>query len=464
MIKISHGLLALSILLMAACTPAPRTQQNSAQNSTLPTRALGLQDTLPPVRSFAGNPVISPTRSNREISNDFMDLAFRLESGRTLDRLTRFEGPVSVRVAGNIPASLPHDLQALLGRFRSEANIDIFMTNAASASITVEVIPRSALNAAVPHAACFVVPRVSSWEEFKTARTTPTVDWATVQRRDRVAVFIPSDVPPQEIRDCLHEEIAQALGPLNDLYRLPDSVFNDDNIHSVLTSFDMLILRAYYDPNLRNGMSRGEVAVRLKQILARLNPVGETRPTRHQNETTRDWINNIETALTSGSSDRRRRSAARQAINVATARNWSGPREGFAHYVSGRLNVGRNNDLAVSSFNQALAIYNQSSETRLHTAHVSVQMAAFALSSGEGEAVINLVDRAIPIAASHENAALLATLLMFKAEALDLIGQPDTAAAVRMDSLGWARYGFGSEATVRARLREIQALNPLKGT
>ena len=447
-------------MLMTACTPAPRTQQNSA----LPTRALGLQDALPPVRSFAGNPVISPTRSNREISNDFMDLAFRLESGRTLDRLTRFEGPISVRVTGNIPASLPQDLQVLLGRLRSEANIDIFTTNAASASITVVVIPRSVLNAAVPNAACFVVPRVSSWEEFKTVRTTPTVDWATLQRRDRVAVFIPSDVPPQEIRDCLHEEIAQALGPLNDLYRLSDSVFNDDNIHSVLTSFDMLILRAYYDPNLRNGMSRGEVAARLNQILARLNPAGEARPARRQNETTRDWINNIETALTDGSSDRRRRSAARQAINVATARNWSGPRGGFAHYVSGRLNAGRNNDLAVSSFNQALAIYNQSSETRLHTAHVSVQLAAFALSSGEGEAVINLVDRAIPIAATHENAALLATLLMFKAEALDLIGQHDTAAAVRMDSLGWARYGFGSDATVRARLSEIQSLNPLKGT
>jgi hypothetical protein len=65
-----------------------------------------------------------------------------------------------------------------------------------------------------------------------------------------VAVFIPSDVSPQEVRDCLHEEVAQALGPLNDLYRLPDSVFNDDNFHAVLTGFDMLILRTYYDAEL----------------------------------------------------------------------------------------------------------------------------------------------------------------------------------------------------------------------
>ena len=52
------------------------------------------------------------------------------------------------------------------------------------------------------------------------------------------------------MRDCLHEELAQALGPLNDLYRLPNTVFNDDNFHSVLTGFDMTILRATYAPGL----------------------------------------------------------------------------------------------------------------------------------------------------------------------------------------------------------------------
>jgi hypothetical protein len=31
---------------------------------------------------------------------------------------------------------------------------------------------------------------------------------------------------------------------------------------------------------------------------------------------------------------------------------------------------------------------------------------------------------------------------------------------VRLDSLGWARYGFGSEAEVGARLIEIAAIAP----
>lgn len=86
------------------------------------------------------------------------------------------------------------------------------------------------------------------------------------------------------------------------------------------------------------------------------------------------------------------------------------------------------------------------------------------MSAGAGQAVLNLVEAAMPVAAAHENAALLATLMMFKAESLEVLGRPDAARAVRMDSLGWARYGFGADVNVRARLREIASLNPLNRT
>jgi hypothetical protein len=64
------------------------------------------------------------------------------------------------------------------------------------AAITVEAIPRAVLSAAVPKAACFVVPRLTSWSEFKVARRTPQVDWTTLTRRDRAAIFVPADVAP----------------------------------------------------------------------------------------------------------------------------------------------------------------------------------------------------------------------------------------------------------------------------
>ena len=57
-----------------------------------------------------------------------------------------------------------------------------------------------------------------------------------------------------------------------------------------------------------------------------------------------------------------------------------------------------------------------------------------------------------------EAEALLATLMLVKAEALESAGDVAAARALRLDSLGWARYGFGAEAVVRARQAEIAAL------
>ena len=49
---------------------------------------------------------------------------------------------------------------------------------------------------------------------------------------------------------------------------------------------------------------------------------------------------------------------------------------------------------------------------------------------------------------------------MLRAEALELQGRPSEAATVRLDSLGWARYGFGADQAVRERLTEVAALPP----
>ena len=63
--------------------------------------------------------------------------------------------------------------------------------------------------------------------------------------------------------------------------------------------------------------------------------------------------------------------------------------------------------------------------------------------------------------ARHENAALLSTLQLLRAEALELQGRPREAQAVRLDSLGWARYGYGADWAVATRLAEVRTLTPL---
>ncbi|MEP4036005.1 DUF2927 domain-containing protein [Pseudophaeobacter sp.] len=74
---------------------------------------------------------------------------------------------------------------------------------------------------------------------------------------------------PDLVRDsCIHEEVAQGLGLLNDSPRARPSIFNDDDEFAYLTSHDELLLKMLYDPRLRTGMS-AEEARPIIRILAR---------------------------------------------------------------------------------------------------------------------------------------------------------------------------------------------------
>nr|WP_096786006.1 DUF2927 domain-containing protein [Rhodobacter sp. CZR27] len=416
-------------------------------------------DPLPDMKSFSTTSHRSQARPHAEVARDFLDLTFAMESGRALERMTRFEEPITVSMSGEVPATAPGDLARLLGRLRSEAGIDIRETGG-PAAVSIEFVTRQRMQALVPTAACFVVPRVSSFAEYRAERRNPQVDWATLAERERVSIFIPSDTSPQEVRDCLHEELAQAIGPLNDLYRLSDSVFNDDNFHTVLTGFDMLILRITYAPELRSGTTRAEAAKALPGLLARLDPQGRPGKAAPPAPTPRAWTEAIERALGPTGSDRTRREAAIRALHIAEDQGWQDARMAFSLFAVARLSMANEIATAVAAFIEAARIYRSLPGGEIQAAHIDMQMAAFALSSGQAAEAIILCNRSIPVVTRAENAALLATLLMIRAEALRLQGHAAEARASRLESLAWARYGFGDEVEVRARMSEIAALTP----
>ena len=418
---------------------------------------------LPPVKVFAAGQHSGPVRANNDLAIDFIELSFKLESGRELPVFTRFEGPITVTVIGDQPPSLQHDLTRLIGRLRTEARININQVRAPRANITINAVPRKEIRSLLPQVACFVAPNVSTLAEYRKARKTKKVNWSQLRSREQLAIFLPNDVSPQEVRDCLHEELAQALGPLNDLYRLPDSVFNDDNVHTVLTGFDMLMLRAYYAPQLHNGMSRGQVAATLPHILREINPQGELAAATFSTRTPIQWKRAIETALGPATQRGARRDAAAEALRIAEAMGWQDQRRAFAHYAMGRVLQHDRPQEAQQHYTAAKRYYAATPGTGLHQAYVATQLSAFAISQGQGSEALRLIAPHVETARMNENAALLSTLMLLRAEALDLENRPAEAEAVRLDSLGWARYGFGSDWAVRAKLREISQLNPLKG-
>lgn len=425
-----------------------------------PTRAVISDTSLPPIKTFRASAAGPTARANSDLARDFLDLSFALESGRSLPRLTRFEGPILVKVEGRETPTLRSDLTQLIDRLRREARIDIKLVREGSANIIIQSVAKKDIRRALPHAACFVVPNVKSLAEYRRARGAVRTDWAQLPKREKLAIFLPYDTSPQDTRDCLHEELAQAIGPLNDLYRLNDSVFNDDNFHAVLTGFDMLILRAYYDPALRNGMSRAEVATALPAILNRINPRGVNAPRNPQPSTDRQWINAIQSALGPNVPSNRRLNEAQRAINIAVNEGWNDHRRGFSHYAMGRLLQSTDGDLANQHYRVADRFFRRSAPNGPHRSIVAGQLAAYELAVGKPSEALRIIEANLDAARSYENAVQLASLLMLKSEALTALGRAQEAQAARVDSLGWARYGFGPEWAVRAKLREVASLNP----
>lgn len=405
-------------------------------------------------------------RSNQDIAQDFLDLTFALEGGDILPRLLKYDGPIRVALRSPGLSTYQPELDHLLNRLRREAGLDISQTfDTSAANIHIQAIPRETIRRAFPGAACFIVPGVTSWSEFRRPTGGPAqILWSAQEKLTRVAIFIPADSTPQDTRDCLHEEMAQALGPANDLYRIADTVFNDDNFHSILTPFDMLVLRTLYDDSLRVGMSRPEVAERLLGILNRINPAGRVAPTPRAPET-RVWKTAIEGALDRRRGRTSRLNAANRAISLANAMSPPDHRLGLALLTRGRIEARTSPRTAASAFDAAYRQFTrQFGSDDIRAAHVALHLALFALRDGRLEDAVSLARTHIPAARRAENAVVLSGLLAIEAEAFLAAGDLAAARRTRVESLTWARYAFGDEDGDIARAQaQIAAFNPKNG-
>jgi hypothetical protein len=78
--------------------------------SNTTSHAIIADSTFPPMKTIGAPRPPRPIKSNNDLALDFIELSFRLESGRDLPVFTRFEEPITVRVTGSTPQSLGSDL------------------------------------------------------------------------------------------------------------------------------------------------------------------------------------------------------------------------------------------------------------------------------------------------------------------------------------------------------------------
>ncbi len=393
-------------------------------------------------------------RSNSIIAEEFISYMFATEGGVRIPRLLKYEGPVRVSLDGALGA-YRGDLQSVLQGMRQHSGLDIALTDGA-AHIRVLQVPAAPLKQIYPTAACVVVPGVSSFAEVQ-RRQFPR--WSRQTALSGAVVLIPNNAPPYIVRACFNEEIAQALGPVNDLYRVSDTVFNDDNVFNALTDYDHLILRLLYSPELQSGMGQAAVRARLPALLARENPAGSGRGGNAPHADAR-WKTLIETAMNGANPRSARLNAAEKA--VARARRLGGHRLAHSLIIYGRLTLENQPALAAPAFQEAYQLnLSQLGLHNLRTALAAMHVAAVALKAGEFEAVITLTTPALATAKRFNNPVLQAGIQGLRALAFARLGQNSAAQAARVDSLAQARYAFGNNAAqIAASQAQIEGLLP----
>ncbi|MEM7241606.1 MAG: DUF2927 domain-containing protein [Pseudomonadota bacterium] len=442
-------LILAALAILVACTPAETPKQPTAQTQITMNR-------------FSGTPTpVTPARSNADIAREFLDFHFTLESGRSIPTFSRFEGPISIAFAAQPDPVAASELSALVSRLRNEAGVPISTVSAGqSANIVISRISRAQLNSIVRGAACFVVPNAQDFASLRGSGR-EQIDWTRITRRTRAGVFIPEGISAQALRDCLHEEIAQALGPLNDLYRVPDTVFNDDNMHRVLTSYDMMILRTAYASELRSGMSRGAVAGRLPAILARTNPRASGFGTRNIPISEPDWKIAIGKGLFSASANR---SAINRAISIAQNRRYGAPRQALGFFARGHANAKSNREAAINDFSQAFQLYSSSLGSRsIQATRASLQLASVAISAGRLSEARQIVDRGIDVSRGAQDAELLYNFIGLKAMIAAASGDSRDPQRLIAEAQSWAAYAIGTGrlfneyfAILQNRIRQLE--------
>lgn len=432
-----HGALLLSTLfaLVIACTPQPGGDAGPF--------IAGHQPGFP---KLGGALPAGHTRyDNASLADLLVRLTHDLEWGGRRPSLQRYEVPVRVGMTGPGSARYVNFLDRYLAELRARTGIAISRT-VGPHNLRIQFVPGRAFRAKVPQHFCVVAPGNPDWARF---RDDPirlgTRAFETAATLDAMSVFIPDTVEPYLVRTCLIEEIAQALGPANDLYGLGPSIFNDDAAHIWPTALDYLILRVLYQPELRTGLSRRETRSRARDVLDRLNPAGQAAPPLPElsPRDMADWAETLRGAFSPEASSASRRKAARAALMIARRRA-----PGSAYHCHSLIVLARKVREPVA---EVLEILSQARRicVRAHgsddirIARLQLETARATFREGRAGAAFGMSEPLAARLAAHGQAERLVALYALQAASLRAIQQGTKSFEARRRAREWGAYALG---------------------
>ncbi len=376
-----------------------------------------------------------------------MVLTHEMEGRAKRPHLVRYEVPVSVGVEGPGSARYGAFLDGFLARLRANSGI-VIARGPGPDNLHIRFIDGERFKATLPTAFCVIAGGDVSWEAFAADPLGANARQAAKARRlEQTTIFIPDDAWPYLVRNCLLEEVPQALGMTNDLFGLGTSSFNDDGAHLWPTKLDYLMLRVLYAPRMTTGLDRRETRDRALEILDRINPAGRAAlplPMLRQ-RSLEVWSHLIARVFSRDASERQVRDDVGKALQVVEAYAPMSAQHCHTLVTAGRVLSRPEPERALQLLDLARRVCDTAhGVSDIRHARIMLQEACALSRLGRYGEVIAVTESIWPVLAAHGQDRPLAALYTIQADALEATGAGSPRAlSARQLAAAWNAYAVG---------------------
>jgi Protein of unknown function (DUF2927) len=446
--KLRQFAVPLVLVLGAACTPV--SVETTGAQSVAPIAPVSAPFSAPlPAFPRLGSalPAGHTAYDNDSLARLFTVMALELEGRARRPYLVRYETAISVGVEGLEGEGINAFLDEFLGNLRRNSNIAISRGSAPD-NLHIRFVDGDRFDKTLKSANCVIAQGNVSWKKFSADPLQYSArNAARALRIEQMTIFIPNNAPPYLMRNCLLEEVPQALGLSNDLFGLGDSSFNDDGAHVWPTKLDYLMLRVLYAPEMITGLDRRETRNRALALLNSFNPAGRNAPPLPSlnQRSLAEWSYLISRVFTRGASQSNIREDVEKALQIVRAVAPGSPQYCYTLVTAGRVLSRPDPERALLLLDQARQVCNEAhgvSDIRL--ARIQLEEACALQRLGRYDEVVAVAENIWPVLAAHGQDRPLAALYTLQSEALDEI-EPGSkqAATVRRLAAEWNAYAMG---------------------
>ena len=442
MLSLRRLLLTLPLVLVAACAPVPE---------ETPVTPAAVPPNVPALPAFpelgAALPAGHTAYDNASLARLFVVLTHEMEGRARRPNLVRYEIPVSVGVEGPGGERYGAFLDRLLARLRGNSGIAI-ARGPGPYNLHIRFIDGERFNATLPTAFCVIAQGDVSWEVFAADPLGANArEAAKAVRIEQMTIFIPDNAWPYLARNCLLEEVPQALGMSNDLFGLGTSSFNDDGAHLWPTKLDYLMLRVLYAPGMTTGLDRRETRDRALEILNRINPAGRVAPPLPmlRQRSLEVWSHLIGRVFSRDASDREARADVDKALQVVEAYAPMSAQHCYTLVTAGRVLSRPEPERALQLLDLARRVCDTAhGVSDIRHARIVLEEACALSRLGRYGEVIAVTEAIWPVLAAHGQDRPLAALYTIQADALEATetGSP-RARSARQLAAAWNAYAMG---------------------